>query len=91
MRARYKHGDLQRREHKAGGMDVSEAQRPEGDNRRFKLLVAELGLRRKALKGMNPETAEACRCRADVAFAQREHGLCERPVWNGVSGFKSAK
>ena len=45
-------------------MDVSEAQRlkaMEDENRRLKLLVAELSLHGEALKAVIRKTAEACR------------------------------
>ena len=49
---------------KYGGMDVSEAQRlkaMEDENRRLKLLVAELSLHGEALKAVIRKTAGACR------------------------------
>ena len=49
---------------KFGGMDVAEAQRLkqlEDENRRLKLLVAELSLHGEALKGVIRKTARACR------------------------------
>jgi len=49
---------------KFGGMEVAEAQRwkaLEGENRRLKLLVAELSLHGEALKGVIRKTAGACR------------------------------
>ena len=65
-----------------GGMDVSEAQRLkslEDENRRLKLLVAELSLHGEALKGViRKKRLELAGLRADVAFAQAEHGLSER-------------
>lgn len=48
---------------KYGGMDVSEAQRlkaMENENRRLKLLVAELSLRGEALKAAIRKTGGAC-------------------------------
>ena len=66
----------------SAGMDVSEAQRLkalEDENRRLKLLVAELSLHGEALKGViRKKRLELAGLRADVAFAQAEHGLSER-------------
>ena len=69
---------------KFGGMDVSEAQRlkaMEDENRRLKLLVAELSLHGEALKAVIRKTAGACRSkrRGGVRLgrvpAERAHGL----------------
>ena len=56
---------------KFGGLDVSEAQRLkalEDENRRLKLLVAELSLHGEALKGADPSKAgtgtQACRSKS---------------------------
>jgi putative transposase len=52
---------------KFGGLDVSEAQRLkalEDENRRLKLLVAELSLHGEALKGVIRKTAGACRSKS---------------------------
>ncbi len=63
-------------------MDVSEAQRlraMEDENRRLKLLVAELSLHGEALKaGHTEKTAGACRSRGEVAFVSSEFHLSER-------------
>ena len=67
---------------KFGGMEVSEARRLkalEEENRRFKLLVAELSLHGEALKGVIRKSGWSLPgLRGDVAFAQAEHGLSER-------------
>ena len=70
---------------KFGGMDVSEAQRlkaMEDENRRLKLLVAELSLHGEALKASDPKKRlELAGLRGDVAFvsgrvrSERTHGL----------------
>jgi putative transposase len=69
---------------KFGGMEVSEAQRlkqMEDENRRLKLLVAELSLHGEALKAGSEKTAGACRAedRSSVRLggvpAQRTHSL----------------
>jgi putative transposase len=69
---------------KLGGMDVAEAQRLkalEDQNRRLKLLVAELSLHGEALKGVIQKTAGACRSkrgsgvRAGGTWSERTHGL----------------
>jgi putative transposase len=52
-------------EQKYGGMDVNEAQRlkqMEDENRRLKLLVAELSLHGEALKSVIRKNGGACRC-----------------------------
>ena len=65
-------------------MDVSEAQRLktlEDENRRLKLLVAELSLHGEALKGVIRKTAGACRSkrrrgvRPERVPSERTHGL----------------
>ena len=69
---------------KFGGMDVSEAQRLktlEDENRRLKLLVAELSLHGEALKSVIRKTAGACRLkrgccvRSGRAWRERTQGL----------------
>ena len=69
---------------KFGGMDVSEAQRLkalEDENRRLKMLVAELSLHGEALKGVIRKTAGACRSKrgsgvcSGRAWSERAHGL----------------
>ena len=69
---------------KYGGMDVSEAQRLkalEDENRRLKLLVAELSLHGEALKGVIRKTAGTCRSksrcgvRLNRTWLERAHGL----------------
>ena len=63
---------------KFGGMDVSEAQRlkaMEDENRRLKLLVAELSLHGEALKGCDPKKRlELAGLREEVAFARPSTG-----------------
>jgi putative transposase len=69
---------------KFGGMEVSEAQRlkaMEDENRRLKLLVAELSLHGEALKAVIRKTGGACRSkrrgcvRLGRVPAERTHGL----------------
>ena len=69
---------------KFGGMDVSEAQKlkaMEDENRRLKLLVAELSLHGEALKAVIRKTAGACRSKRRRCVrlvrvpAERTHGL----------------
>jgi putative transposase len=69
---------------KFGGMDVSEAQRLkalEDENRRLKLLVAELSLHGEALKSVIRKTAGACRSKRRCGVrlggvpVERTHGL----------------
>jgi len=69
---------------KFGGMDVSDARRlkaMEDENRRLKLLVAELILHGEALKAVIRKTAGACRpkrrcgVRVRRVPAERTHGL----------------
>ena len=69
---------------KFGGMEVSEAQRlkaMEDENRRLKLLVAELSLHGEAPKAVSEKTAGACRSkrrgcvRLGRVSAERTHGL----------------
>jgi putative transposase len=69
---------------KFGGMDVSEAQRlkaMEDENRRLKLLVAELSLHCEALKAVTRKTGGACQfkrgsgVRLSRVSVERTHGL----------------
>ena len=69
---------------KFGGMEVSEAQRlkaMEDENRRLKLLVAELSLHGEAPKAVSEKTDGACRSkrrgcvRLGRVSAERTHGL----------------
>ena len=69
---------------KFGGMDVNETQRlkqMEDENRRLKLLVAELSLHGEALKAVIRKTGGACRpergcgVRLGRVPAERAHGL----------------
>ncbi len=66
---------------KFGGMDVSEAQRLralEDENRRLKLLLAELSLGGKALKAVIRKRLELAGLREDVAYVSVEYRLSER-------------
>ena len=67
---------------KFGGMDVSEAQRlkaMEDENRRLKLLVAELSLHGEALKAViRKKRLELTGLREEVAFVSVEFRLSER-------------
>lgn len=67
---------------KLGGMNVSDAQRLKAmkdENRRLKLLVAELSLHGEALKAMiRKKTGGAAGVRGEVAFVSAEFRLSER-------------
>jgi putative transposase len=77
---------------KFGGMEVREAQRlkaMEDENRRLKLLVAELSLHGEALKAVIRKTVGACRSkrrgcvRLGRVPAERTHGPASCWAWNG--------
>ncbi|HZD46340.1 MAG TPA: IS3 family transposase [Acidobacteriaceae bacterium] len=67
---------------KYGGLEVSEAQRlkaMEDENRRLKLLVAELSLHGEALKAVIPKKRlELAELRTEVAFVSAKYRLSER-------------